>query len=70
MLDRQKIKGTKTSSGTREIMLQPQAKEALTNQYAYTGKISEIVFHDSRNNQSWKNDQTIRKVVWIPQEKR
>lgn len=60
------IKGTKTSSGTREIMLQPQAKEALTNQHTYTGKVDEIVFHDSRTNQSWKNDQTIRKVVWIP----
>jgi integrase len=64
------IKGTKTSAGSREVSLQPQAKKALINQQPHTRKIDDIVFHDSRNSQPWKNDQAIRKVVWIPELKR
>ncbi|MEQ1531487.1 MAG: DUF3596 domain-containing protein [Methylococcales bacterium] len=60
------IKGTKTSSGTREVTLQPLAKEALLNQQAYTVQMGGTVFHDSRTGQPWKNDQVIRKVVWTP----
>jgi len=60
------LKGTKTSAGTREVMLQPQAKQALLNQQAHTGKSNEIIFHDSRTSEPWKNDQAIRKVVWTP----
>lgn len=64
------LKGTKTSAGSREVMLQPQAKEALLNQLIDTGKIGEIIFHDSRTVQPWKNDQAIRKIVWQPALKR
>ena len=60
------IKSTKTSAGSRTVNLQAQAKQALLNQYAYTGSSNEVVFHDSRKNQPWKNDQSIRKIVWIP----
>jgi integrase len=60
------LKGTKTSSGTREVMLQIHAKEALVSQYRYTSKLSEIIFHDSRIGKPWKNDQAIRKIVWTP----
>ncbi|MDD2770354.1 MAG: tyrosine-type recombinase/integrase [Methylococcus sp.] len=60
------LKGTKTSSGSREVALQPQAREALLNQQTYTGQNSAIVFHDSRKNEPWKNDQAIRKTVWTP----
>lgn len=60
------LKCTKTTSGTREVTLQPQAKEALQNQHAYTGETGDIVFYDSRTNQPWKSDQAIRKVVWTP----
>lgn len=60
------IKGTKTNAGSRTITLQTQAKEALLNQYTYTGLANEAVFHDSRKNQPWKNDQGIRKTVWTP----
>jgi integrase len=63
---RGQIKGTKTHAGTREVTLQPQAKEALINQQTYTDKIGEFVFHDSRTEQPWKNDQAIRKIVWTP----
>lgn len=58
------IKTTKTKAGTREVTLQPQAKETLLNQLTHTGKTSETVFHDSRKNEPWKNDQAIRKIVW------
>lgn len=60
------IKGTKTSAGARAVILQDQAKQALLNQYTYTGAANEVVFHDSRKNQAWKNDQSIRKIVWTP----
>lgn len=63
---RGQIKGTKTNAGTREVILQPQAREALLNQQAYTGTIDEMAFHDSRTDQPWKNDQAIRKIVWTP----
>jgi integrase len=64
------LKGTKTKSGTREVTLQPQAREALLNQQTYTKNLNDIVFHDSRNNVPWKNDQAIRKVIWTPALKR
>lgn len=41
------LKCTKTKSGKREVTLQPQAKEALFNQQAFTGAQNDIVFHDS-----------------------
>ncbi len=64
------LKGTKTKSGLREVTLQPQAREALLNQQTYTEKQNEIVFHNSRTNKPWKNDQPIRKTVWSPALKR
>lgn len=60
------IKGTKTSAGSRSVVLQAQAKQALINQHAFTGLLNETIFHDSRKNQPWKNDQSIRKGVWTP----
>lgn len=60
------LKGTKTTSGSREVTLQPQAKDALISQRTFTGLLNEWVFHDSRTNDAWKNDQAIRKTVWTP----
>lgn len=60
------LKGTKTKSGSREITLQPQAREALLNQQSFTGKQNNCVFHDPRTNQPWKDDQAIRKTIWTP----
>lgn len=57
------IKGTKTSAGSREVILQPQAKEAILNQHAYTRKFDKIVFHNSQTGNPWENDQAIRKIV-------
>lgn len=63
---RGQLKDTKTKSGKREVTLQPQAREALLNQHAFTGKQNEVVFYDPHINQPWRNDQPIRKKVWIP----
>lgn len=63
---RGQLKNTKTKSGKREVMLQPQAKEALLNQHVFTKQQNKIVFHDPYTNKSWTNDQPIRKKIWIP----
>jgi len=60
------LKDTKTKSGKRDVILQPQAREALLSQKLFTGKQNNTVFHDSRTNQPWKDDQAIRKIVWTP----
>lgn len=64
------LKCTKTKSGKREVTLQPQAREALISQQSLTSEQNDIVFHDSRSNQPWKDDQAIRKIVWTPALKR
>lgn len=63
---RGQVKCTKTSSGSRTVELQPEAREALLNQFAFTGQFGETIFHDSRTGQPWKSDQPIRKAVWTP----
>jgi len=63
---RNHLKGTKTKSGERTITLQTRAREALLSQQTYTGKLKETVFHNPRHNKPWKDDQAIRKTVWIP----
>ena len=32
----------------------------------YTVKLKETVFHNPRHHKPWKDDQAIRKTVWIP----
>lgn len=63
---RDHLKGTKTKSGERTITLQPQAREALINQQTYTETLKETVFHNPRYHKPWKDDQAIRRTVWIP----
>lgn len=63
---RGQLKQTKTKSGKREVMLQPQAREALLNQQIFTKQQNDIVFLDPYTNQSWTNDQPIRKKIWTP----
>ncbi len=67
---RGQIKGTKTKSGERTIVLRAEAREALLNQQTFTGKLNETIFHDPRINKPWKDDQAIRKNVWTPALKR
>lgn len=59
-----RVKETKTSAGTRTVELNDQSREALQLQKKYT-ESSERVFNDPRTNQPWKNDQSIRKRLWI-----
>ncbi|MBL8496776.1 site-specific integrase [Nitrosomonas sp. JL21] len=63
---RGQFKTTKTKSGKREVTLQPQAKEALLTQQTFTRTQNQTVFHDPDTNQPWRDDQPIRKKVWIP----
>lgn len=67
---RNHLKGTKTKSGERTVVLQSQAREALLNQQKFTGKINETVFHDPRTDKPWNDDQAIRRNVWTPTLKR
>ncbi len=67
---RGQLKDTKTRSGKREVILQPQSKEALLHQQTFTKQTNKTVFHDPYTNQPWTNDQPIRKKVWIPALKR
>ncbi len=46
--------------------MSPQAREALLNQQTYTETFKETIFHNPRHNKPWKDDQAIRKTVWIP----
>jgi integrase len=63
---RGQLKDTKTKSGKQEVTLQPQAREALLSEQAFTTKQNETVFHDPDTHQPWRNDQPIRKRIWIP----
>lgn len=60
-----KEKSTKTVSGNRTITLNSNSKTALQNQLNHTQE-NVRVFHDPHTDQPWKNDQIIRKRVWIP----
>ncbi len=62
---KKQIKGTKTSAGTRDVMLLPPAIAALHKQKKYTYSIGERVFHNPRTNQPWETDHQIRRTAWI-----
>lgn len=59
-------KQTKTRSGMRDLILQPEAIRAIKSQHEFTQKHGEFVFHDPLHNRRWKDDQCIRKRVWKP----
>ncbi|MCP4978375.1 MAG: site-specific integrase [Maribacter sp.] len=59
------IKATKTTTGTRTVRLQKLALEALKSQLQFTDE-KEFVFEDPKTNCPWKDDQPLRKRVWIP----
>jgi len=62
---KKQIKGTKTSAGTRVVMLLPPAMDALNAQKKYTVEGAERVFHNPRTNKSWETDHQIRRTAWI-----
>lgn len=63
-------KTTKTKSGLRTIDLQPQALDALNQQAPFTQNLNKWVFHDPNHNTRWKNENPMRKRVWVPALKR
>ena len=59
------IKTTKTKSGYRTVDLNEQSTAALEDQ-KFRNPSQQVVFLDERYGQPWKNDQWIRKQIWIP----
>lgn len=59
------IKSTKTTTGIRHVRMQRLAHEALLSQLKFTDN-KKFVFDDPTTNEPWKNDQPMRKKVWIP----
>lgn len=55
-----KEKPPKTKSGIRNVLILPQAMEALKNQEQHTKQYNDFVFHAPDKNQRWQNDQVIR----------
>jgi integrase len=60
-----RLKDTKTSAGDRIVELQPLARVALISQKAISCN-PYFVFFDPKTKQHWKDDQVIRKRIWIP----
>jgi integrase len=60
-----RIKGPKTSAGNRHVDLQQEAIVALGDQQKFSGATN-YVFLDPLSSLRWKDDQAIRKRVWIP----
>lgn len=55
---------TKTASSTRTITLLPEAINALLNQKEINSKGT--VFLNPKTQKVWRDDQSIRKIAWIP----
>lgn len=56
----------KTEAGEREVLLLPQALEALNAQKCHTYTSSEEIFQNPKTGKRWKGDQPIRRTMWIP----
>ena len=57
-------KGTKTTAGMRDVMLNPSARAALEAQKAHTFLLKRRVFHNPRTGGPWETDAQIRKTGW------
>lgn len=62
---KKQVKGTKTASGERKVMLLPPAILSLEGQKPYTFANGKRVFHNPRTNQPWETDHQIRRTAWI-----
>lgn len=62
---KKQIKRTKTSAGTREVMLLPPAIAALEAQKPYTFNNGLRVFNNPGTNAPWETDHQIRRTAWI-----
>ena len=59
-------KGTKTEAGTRDVLLLPQARDALVAQKQFTFLEGHRIFHNPKRGKPWETDSHIRKTAWIP----
>ena len=62
---KKQIKGTKTISGVRDVMLLPPAIAALKAQEKYTFNTGGRVFYNPRTDQPWETDHQIRRTAWL-----
>ncbi len=60
------IKQTKTNKGQRFIDLEPRALAAIRDQYERTHDESKYVFLDVKTRKPYKNDEALRKKLWVP----
>ncbi len=60
------VKQTKTNKGQRFIDLEPRALSAIQNQLNHTGDESKYVFLDVKTRRPYKNDEALRKKLWVP----
>jgi integrase len=58
------LKYPKTRSGKREVLLLPEALEALENQKAFTFKKGKHIFHNPVTDKAWSSDVKIRNPLW------
>lgn len=63
---RKVTKGTKTSSGKREVKILPMAYKALKEQELHTYKKQSQIFSNPNSDKAWVDDQQIRKIGWKP----
>ena len=61
---RGELKFPKTRSGKREVLLLPEAIEALEAQMVFTFKKGKRVFHNPETNKPWSSDVKIRHPLW------
>lgn len=61
---RGKLKLPKTRSGKREVLLLPNAMEALVNQKEFTFKTGKQIFHNPVTDKPWSSDIKIRNPLW------
>ncbi|WP_152032906.1 Arm DNA-binding domain-containing protein [Mariprofundus sp. EBB-1] len=61
---RGELKYPKTSAGKREVMLFPQALEALENQKQFSFKKGKQIFHNPETNKPWSSDVKVRHPLW------
>jgi len=60
------LKEPKTRAGKREVLLLPNALEALNNQKKFTYENGKQIFHNPVTNKPWCSDVKIRDRVWVP----
>ncbi len=59
------VKGPKTATGVRDVLLLPPALQALMAQKEYTFSLKGRVFQNPQTNKPWETSQQIRRTQWM-----